>query len=245
MVSLVPSQTELLAWLGLAQQVVGITKFCVRPREWWRTKVRVGGTKQLHLDRIRDLQPDLIIGNKEENTREQVLALAESFPVWISEVSDLPTAYDMIETVGRLTHRQRATQLLNEQIQAAFAQLPLYPPLRAAYLIWRKPYMVAGGDTFIQAMLEQAGFINVFADRPRYPVTTTHELAARAPQLILLSSEPFPFNDKHRAELAKVCPSAVIMLVDGEAFSWYGSRLLTTPGYLHNLRNSILAHVSI
>jgi ABC-type Fe3+-hydroxamate transport system substrate-binding protein len=241
-VSLVPSQTELLAHLGLEKEVAGITKFCVHPESWYRNKPRIGGTKQLHLDRIRALEPDLIIGNKEENTREEVLALANDFPVWISEVKDLTDAYAMITQVGRLTYRTTAADQLNRDIREAFAALPDYPPLRAAYLIWRQPYMVAGGDTFIHAMLEQAGFTNVFAERDRYPEVTAEALAASGAEVLLLSSEPFPFREKHLQELAEVCPAAVITLADGEAFSWYGSRLLTAPAYFRKLRRSILAY---
>lgn len=241
-VSLVPSQTELLAHLGLEKEVAGITKFCVHPEAWYRSKPRIGGTKQLHLDRIRALEPDLIIGNKEENTREEVLALANDFPVWISEVKNLADAYAMITQIGRLTYRAAAADQLNQNIRKAFAALPNYPPLLVAYLIWRQPYMVAGGDTFIHAMLKQAGFTNVFAERDRYPEVTAEELATSGAEVLLLSSEPFPFREKHLQELAEVCPAPVITLADGEAFSWYGSRLLTAPAYFRKLRRSILAH---
>lgn len=238
-ISLVPSQTELLAHLGLNQAVIGITKFCVHPEQWFRTKTRIGGTKQLKLDLIRQLQPDLIIANKEENDRAQVLALAEDFPVWVSEVIDLPSALDMIKVVGKLTHRELSATQLQEQISTTFATLPRPKPRSAAYLIWRKPYMVAGGDTFINAMLTIAGFKNVFAGRDRYPTVSQEALEAAQPDCLLLSSEPFPFREKHLTELAQVCPTAVIRLVDGEAFSWYGSRLLTAPTYFRTLRQSI------
>jgi len=238
-VSLVPSQTELLAYLGLAGRVVGITKFCVHPTAWRREKTLVGGTKQLHLDRIRALQPDLLIANQEENDRAQVLALAADFPVWVSRVVDLPSALAMIESVGDLTATTARAQALVQSIRESFAELAAFPVLSAAYLIWRDPYMVSGGDTFIQAMLTAAGFANVFAEQDRYPTVSAAELAAANPAVILLSSEPYPFREKHLRELQEICPQAVIRLVNGELFSWYGSRLLQSAAYFRKLRQEI------
>lgn len=235
-VSLVPSQTELLADLGLEDRVVGVTKFCVHPASWRKEKTIIGGTKQLHLDRIRQLKPDLIIANQEENDREQVEALAQDFPVWVSKVVDLPTALEMIVGVGEATATRTLAEDLALKIKASFAGLEKFPTLSCAYLIWRKPYMVSGGDTFIQAMLEAAGFQNVFGDQDRYPEVSLEELAAADPEWILLSSEPFPFREKHLEELSGVCPNAEIRLVDGEMFSWYGSRLLRSADYFRTLR---------
>lgn len=238
-VSLVPSQTELLADLELEDSVVGITKFCVHPAGWLKQKTIVGGTKQLYLDRIRVLQPDLIIANQEENDKEQVEALAQEFPVWVSKVVDLASAFEMIEEVGRICHKGKVAGELVKKIQTTFAQLQEMPKRSAAYLIWRKPYMVSGGDTFINALLQKAGFDNVFGEQNRYPEVSIADLQAAKPEVILLSSEPFPFKEKHIAELQNHCPQAVIKLVDGELFSWYGSRLLHSAGYFFNLRQLI------
>ncbi|MGH1434859.1 MAG: helical backbone metal receptor [Lewinella sp.] len=237
-VSLVPSQTELLADLGLGDSVVGITKFCVHPSSWRQEKTIIGGTKQLHLDRIRSLKPDLIIANQEENDREQVEALAVDFPVWVSKVVDLPTALNMITGIGEATDTRTLVGDLMLKIKASFADLRSFSIRSCAYLIWRKPYMASGGDTFIQAMLEVAGFENVFGHQNRYPEVTMEELAAADPEWILLSSEPFPFKEKHLAELSVVCPNAKIRLVDGEMFSWYGSRLLRSADYFRILREA-------
>jgi ABC-type Fe3+-hydroxamate transport system substrate-binding protein len=235
-VSLVPSQTELLADLGLEEEVVGVTKFCVHPAHWLKEKTVIGGTKQLHLDRIRQLQPDLIIANQEENDREQVLTLAREFPVWGSRVVDLPSAWEMITAIGAITGRESAAQQLVGSIRDEFVQLEQFPLRSAAYLIWRKPYMASGGDTFIHAMLRRAGFTNVFGDQDRYPEVSPEALAAADPEVILLSSEPYPFGEKHLAELSAICPKAEIRLVDGEMFSWYGSRLLKAARYFRKLR---------
>lgn len=241
-VSLVPSQTELLADLNLEKEVVGITKFCVHPENWYRNKPRVGGTKKVKLEAIRALSPNLIIGNKEENTAEDIKALEKDYPVWMSDIEDLDDALEMIRTVGLLTNRQPAAEELAGQIQGAFIDLNQYTqrlaPVSVAYLIWRDPYMVVGRETFIDYMLQQAGFRNVFARERRYPEVRLGAIAEREPEVILLSSEPYPFKDKHIAEIRKASPTSEIRLVDGELFSWYGSRLLKSPDYFKTLMTS-------
>ncbi len=238
-VSLVPSQTELLHYLKLEKEVVGITKFCVHPREWFKTKTRVGGTKQYHFDRIDALKPNLIIANKEENDKEQILELAKKYPVWVSDVKNLDDACQMIQSIGAITNTSNQANELAEKIQREFSELKLkvtnHPPLRVLYLIWQKPYMTVGGDTFINDMIEHAGWTNCYADQTRYPMVTEEEIKKLRPDLILLSSEPFPFKEKHIKQINILCPSAVIRLVDGEFFSWYGSRLLHASEYLCNL----------
>ena len=247
-ISVVPSQTELLFHLGLEEEVVGITKFCVHPEEWFRNKSRVGGTKTLDLDKIRALQPDLIIANKEENQREQITALQMEFPVWVSDIHTLDEALQMIRRIGEITGSAKQGQALSLQIQEQFKGLHEALPvteLHTAYFIWRNPWMVAGGDTFIHQMLAACGLKNVLADTPRYPDVTLEELRAffkdvpPEQQLILLSSEPYPFKDQHIAEIQAVLPEARIRLVDGEMFSWYGSRLLEAPGYFRELLEGI------
>mgnify|MGYP003941179621 CR=1 FL=1 len=239
-VSLVPSQTELLYDLGLEEEVVGATKFCVHPGHWFRNKTRVGGTKDVHLDRIEALQPDLILANKEENVREQIEALAASYPVWVSDVRTVTQALEMIREVGMLTGRAEKANELTERIDAGFARLTgIARPKRVAYLIWRKPWMSIGRDTFIHDVLTRLGWEHVFADRERYPSFTAEELAARKPDLILLSSEPFPFGEKHIAELKAVAPKAEVRLADGEMFSWYGSRMLKAADYLADFCRAI------
>lgn len=236
-ISLVPSQTELLYDLGLGDHVVGITKFCIHPEAWFRSKARVGGTKQVDLDKVRALKPDLIIGNKEENSQTDIEALAKEFPVWMSDIRDLDGALDMIRRVGQLTDSTTRAEDLVNRIHGGFAQLvPLDPPCSVAYLIWREPYMAAGAGTFIHDMLLRCGLHNVFDEGDaRYPTITAPQLAAADPDLILLSSEPYPFKEQHIQELNMICPGTPVKLVDGELFSWYGSRLLHTPAYVAGL----------
>jgi ABC-type Fe3+-hydroxamate transport system substrate-binding protein len=239
-ISLVPSQTELLYDLGLTDEVIGITKFCIHPKKWFQAKTKVGGTKQLKINIIQQLQPDLIIANKEENTKEQIEELEKHFPVWISDVNNIDDAYKMIEQTGLMTGKQQPANKIIFQAKECFAKLPAQDSrLRAAYLIWQNPYMTVGGDTFIHSMLEAAGFQNMYADKNRYPEITIEELRATNCQLLLLSSEPFPFKQKHIAGLQALLPQTKIVLADGEMFSWYGSRMLQAPDYFTNLRNQL------
>ena len=242
-VSLVPSQTELLADLGLDDEVVGLTRFCVHPAGWKAAKTIVGGTKNVDVARVRGLAPDLVIANKEENVREQVEALAAVGPVYVTDVADVAGALAMIRAVGALVGRAARAGRLADEIEAAFDALPPAPPAsgpprpeRALYLIWRDPWMTVGRDTVIADVMGRGGWTNAAADRDRYPALTDDEVRALAPEVVLLSSEPYPFREKHVAEVQALVPGARVALVDGEAFSWYGSRLRHTPAVLRSLR---------
>lgn len=239
-ISLVPSQTELLAALGLEDTVVGITKFCVHPESWFRSKTRIGGTKQVHADRVHALQPDLIIANKEENVREQVEELAKDYPVWVSDVNTLEDALHMIRAIGDITDKASGAAGLAQTIESRFSQLnSLSPAVRTAYLIWKDPYMTIGHDTFIHHLLTRCGLTNVFADQTRYPAISIEALQEAECQLLLLSSEPYPFKQQHIDELRRHLPHTRILLADGEMFSWYGSRLLEAPAYFNSLLGSL------
>jgi ABC-type Fe3+-hydroxamate transport system substrate-binding protein len=330
-VSLVPSITELLSDLGLEEEVVGITKFCIHPEHWFRTKRRVGGTKTADVESILALRPDLVLANREENVREQIEALEDLVPVYISDVNDLTSALAMIREVGRLTGREERAAGLVESIRTGFEELKrpigvhakfsewlaadvaipprpgmpvgravgrpgagagaagagsagagpagagaagagaagagsagagpegwgagsqrpgsgagvdigrwaLTEPIPCAYFIWRNPWMVAGGDTFINDMLERAGFINVFRGLTRYPTIDADTLSASGCRLVLLSSEPYPFREKHVSEFRAVVPNARVWMVDGEMFSWYGSRMTYMPLYFNYLKSKL------
>lgn len=236
-VSVVPSQTEYLFDLGLDREVVGITRFCVHPREWHRKKTRVGGTKTLHLDRIHSLQPDLILANKEENTREQIELLRQSFPVWVSDIRTLPQAIAMMQHVGHMFERDGQAASICHTIESHPAyQQQVFSGLRVLYLIWREPYMSVNSDTFIHHVLQRMGWVNVCATLDgRYPALDSIQLKALHPDVVLLSSEPYPFKAQHQYEMQQLLPQARVMGVDGEAFSWYGSRLWHTANYLVQL----------
>jgi ABC-type Fe3+-hydroxamate transport system substrate-binding protein len=241
-ISLVPSQTELLYDLGLGECVVGITKFCIHPESWFKSKHRVGGTKKLDLAKIRALRPDLIIGNKEENERADIEALAEEFPAWMSDIRTLDDALDMINRIGELTGTDTLATDLSTRIKNEFGELkPLEEELSAAYLIWKEPYMAAGQGTFINDMLKRCGLKNVFDEGDaRYPQLTAQDLAEADPDVILLSSEPYPFNEEHMAEVNMICPGTPVRIVDGENFSWYGSHLVKAPDYFGTVLAGLL-----
>lgn len=233
-VSLVPSQTELLAALGLSHRVVGITKFCVHPEEWLSSKFIIGGTKNFRFDVIDDVCPDLIIGNKEENYKEGILELKAKYPVWMSDITTLEHALDMIASVGQLTACDLQAAKIVESVTESFAGLKKRSPYKVLYMIWRNPWMATGSGTFIDDMLQRIGLCNA-VDVARYPVLSSEDIFRLDPDYILLSSEPYPFSEKHFREVQAIAPRAKIMLVDGEMFSWYGSRLQFACDYFNRL----------
>jgi ABC-type Fe3+-hydroxamate transport system substrate-binding protein len=237
-VSLVPSQTELLFNLGLENEVVGITKFCIHPTEWFKTKQRVGGTKTVKSDVIDALKPDLIIANKEENEQQQIESLCEKYPVYISNIFNLNDALNMIQDIGEITNTSKKANAIADKISLDFSQLnSLQQTKTCAYLIWKNPYMACGTNTFVNDMLQRVGCINVFEGR--YPECTIEELKEKNPEVVLLSSEPYPFKDEHVVELQRHLPNSSILLVDGELFSWYGSRLLHAPEHFQELKKLV------
>lgn len=242
-ISLVPSQTELLFELGLDAEIIGLTKFCIHPERKFKEKTKIGGTKKLNLDLIRSLQPDLIIGNKEENEQEQVEILMSEFPVWMSDIYDLEDAKKTISDIGSLVDRAPEAAYLNHLITAGFNDLQTlavenHLDKRVAYLIWRDPYMLAGRNTFINHILALNGLNNVVKE-DRYPEMDLEQLALLKPELIFLSSEPYPFKERHLEEIRLAIPEAQVMLVDGEMFSWYGSRLVKAVQYFFQLQKEL------
>lgn len=240
-VSLVPSQTELLYHLGLKERVIGITKFCVHPKAWFQEKVRVGGTKNVNIEKLLALKPDLVLANKEENRKDDVELLAQQVPVWVTDIATLDDALTMIETIGAITNTSAKAAEILQQIIAGFEQLkPVTAQrLRVCYLIWKDPYITVGGDTFIHDMLLHAGYQNCSEETQRYPAIDLQQIQNAHCDCVLLSSEPFPFSEKHIAELQQQLPHQKMVLVDGELFSWYGSRLLQAPAYFKLLRRQL------
>jgi ABC-type Fe3+-hydroxamate transport system substrate-binding protein len=236
-VSIVPSQSEFLWHIGAGKQLAGITKFCIHPEEMFRSVARVGGTKKLDLEKIRVLKPDLIIGNKEENEKEQIETLRKEFNVWMSDIFDFADAFAMMLSIGEMTGKLKEAEKLVETLKQCLPEVKnIFEPRKTLYFIWKDPYMLAAGDTFIHHVLRYTGLKNGAAQLLRYPKVTEAELKAFDPELCLLSSEPFPFKQMHAEELKKLLPKAEIRIVDGEVFSWYGSRLLELPEYLKQLK---------
>jgi ABC-type Fe3+-hydroxamate transport system substrate-binding protein len=242
-ISLVPSQTELLFDLNVADNVVGITKFCVHPAGWRKEKEIVGGTKNHQLEKIHDLKPDLIIANKEENKKELIEKLQVKYPVYVSDIANLDASYQMISDIGLLTGTSEQAINIIASIKNGFQNLNSVvqsgtSSITVAYCIWRNPWMWAGNDTFINYLLGKCYFNNV-VEETRYPELNFESIQQLNPDYIFLSSEPYPFKEKHIAEIKKVLPNTRIMLVDGEYFSWYGSRLIKAPLYFISLWNQI------
>ena len=242
-ISLVPSQTELLSYLNLEKEVIGITKFCVHPEKWFKNKTRVGGTKNLNLKIIDQLSPDLIIANKEENVKEQIEELAGKYDVWVTDVNNLNDAINMIRDIGKLTNQAGAASALALQIEDKFEKLKNNfsdkRKVPTAYFIWKDPYMVAAGDTFINDMMQYCGLENIFSEKKRYPEISLEQIIEKKCELILLSSEPYPFKQKHKEEIQKQLPGIKTGLVDGEMFSWYGNRLLQSIDYFQSFLNKV------
>jgi ABC-type Fe3+-hydroxamate transport system substrate-binding protein len=231
-VSLVPSQTELLYYFGLEQEVVAITKFCIHPKIWYAEKQRIGGTKKLNIDIIIDLKPDIIIGNKEENTKEDISILEKVVPVWMSDVNTFDAALDFILDIGLLFGKIEIAKTLNAEITSGFQKLETIGQGRSVlYFIWDDPAYVVGKNTFIDAIISKLGFTNV-CETERYPALS--DLNDVNPDFIFLSSEPFPFSENHRKKFQELFPSSKVILVDGEMFSWYGSRMLLAIDYFQS-----------
>jgi len=239
-ISLVPSITEYLADLGLENEIVGITKFCIHPTTIFQSKKRVGGTKKINFDTIDALNPDLIIANKEENTKEDIEYLSEKYNVWISDINTWQQALEMMIGVGEVCEKsEKAAEIVNLLIEkkANFeSKIKEEKSAKVLYLIWRNPYMAAGQNTFINEVLKIGNYENAIGDKERYPALNVSDLRNITTDLVFLSSEPYPFKQKHIEELKQYFPQAEILLVDGEIFSWYGSRLLKTFDYLEELK---------
>lgn len=248
-ISLVPSQTELLVDLGLEDSIVGITKFCVHPVYLKSTKTIVGGTKNIKFDVIKELNPDIIICNKEENTKEIVEELNAICPVWVTDIYTVEDNNQMIRDFGAIFNKRTDASKWIDKINFAHQDFQnfiqnKYPDTsekKAAYFIWANPYMVAGNATFINEMLKLNHFQNIYeSNEGRYPEVELKKIRLEGdPDYVFLSSEPFPFKDEHAFEIGRFTHHAIAVFVDGEMFSWYGSRLVKAFQYFKDLHNRI------
>ncbi|CAM1346333.1 ABC transporter substrate-binding protein [Tenacibaculum crassostreae] len=242
-ISLVPSQTELLVDLGLEDSIVGVTKFCIHPKNLLKTKTIVGGTKNIKIDKIKGLQPDIILCNKEENTKEIVEACEKIATTHVSDIFTLDDAKELILQYGDLFSCKMEASKIVQELDFKINDFKLFIKNKkertVAYFIWKNPWMVAANNTFINHLLELNKFKNIYANQERYPEISFETLIKDNPELILLSSEPYPFKEKHCLEIKKSAHNSTPILVDGEFFSWYGSRLLKAFDYFKQLHNSI------
>ena len=230
--------------LGLEDSIIGITKFCIHPYHLKATKKVIGGTKKVHFEKIRLLQPHIIIANKEENTQEIVSELSKICPVWITDISTIEDNYQMISDFGKLFNKRTEAQKWIDKIKFGLNDFQNFikdkPSKKAAYFIWANPYMVAANGTFINEMLQLNKFENIYQNIERYPEIQLENLVSDGnPDLILLSSEPFPFRENHVKDIKQFTSNDKIILVDGEMFSWYGSRLTKAFAYFKKLHISI------
>lgn len=238
-ISLVPSLTELAIDLGLEEKIVGRTRFCVHPEDKVENIPIVGGTKNPRLEKIRELEPDYIIANKEENRRQHIHDLKDDYEVNVTDISTIEDAIITIHEFGQLFDKAEPANSLITEIQQRLEERPEESELRTAYMIWKDPWMTVGSDTYIHDVMEHWKLSNVFEDRSRYPKISLEELKAKNPDLVLLSSEPFPFKEKHMEQVEEACPAARVLLVEGEWFSWYGSHMKHSFGRLNAWRKAI------
>jgi endonuclease-3 len=233
-VSLVPSVTELLVQWGLAARLVGRTRYCIEPR-WIRNTVpAVGGTKNPDLDRIRDLAPDLVILERDENPREVAEALTGLGIPWLAlEIRTVKDCVLALRQLGKALGAEAAAEARAAALEAALKGRRRKGP-RAIALVWKDPWMSAGPDTYPGDLLRQGGLTPIGPDR--YPVLTDPDLEALAPEVILLPTEPYRFNRRHQAELQKRFPEADVRLVDGQALTWYLSRTEAGLDLVRSLR---------
>lgn len=243
-VSIVPSQTELLYDLGLEDSIVGITKFCVHPIHFKTTKKIVGGTKNIRFEKVKELQPDVIIANKEENTKEIVEELSKICPVIVTDLKTIEDNLEMIVAFGKLFNKRIEAQKWTDKIDFAYQDFKQFikdePVKKIAYFIWKNPYMVAGKDTFINTLLELNHFENIYKEKGRYPEIDLKKIRLEGdPDLIFLSSEPYPFKDEDAFEVGRFTHHAKTVFIDGEMFSWYGSRILKAFEYFKQLHNKL------
>lgn len=238
-ISLVPSLTELLVDLGLKDRLVGRTRFCIHPGNHIKDIPIIGGTKNPRLDKIREASPDFILANKEENRKKHIEELALGHRVHVTDIASIEDALITIHQLGNELGVSDKSKQLIRQISNLLEVRPDEPPLRTAYLIWRNPWMTIGSDTYIHDVMNHWRLINVFKDNTRYPKIKLEDLKTRQPQLVLLSSEPYPFKEKHIPEVEEALPGTRILVVDGEWFSWYGSRMLNSFEKLNVWRKAI------
>ncbi len=238
-ISLVPSLTELIIELGLKSSLVGRTRFCVEPEGEIEDVPIIGGTKNPRLDKIEEIQPDLVIANKEENRKEDITYLSRQTEVEVTDIASVEDALITIHELGsRLGAPEKAKQL-TQNISSLLEKRPDERPLQTLYLIWQDPWMSVGKDTYIHDVLQRWNLTNATGYARRYPTLTNEQMQKLQPELILLSSEPFPFKEKHVEKLEPMFPDARILTVDGKWFSWYGSRMVKSFDQLNTWRKAI------
>ncbi len=240
-VSLVPSLTELLIDLGISDKLVGRTRFCIHPANEVAQSPIIGGTKNPNIEKIISLEPDYILANKEENRQEDIEELQKHCNVHLTDINTISDALSAITEIGKKLGVEEAAHQIIRDINLVLSQKPSFESLKTAYFIWREPWMVAGSQTYIHDVMREWNLENLFDEQSRYPEVDLDASKKSEPDIILLSSEPYPFKEKHISEINRYFPSAKIELINGEWFSWYGSGMVQSFKALTLWRRSLSA----
>ncbi|MDZ7695281.1 MAG: helical backbone metal receptor [Balneolaceae bacterium] len=238
-ISLVPSLTELLFYFGLKDRLAGRTRFCIHPEPDVEDIPIIGGTKNPRFNTICEVNPDFILANKEENRKEDIEKLEHHFHVHLTQIATIEDALIAIHRLGKIFDRDEKAKDLTSGVTRLLKQRPEEPSIRTAYLIWRDPWMTVGSDTYIHDVMSHWNLENVFEEKQRYPKIKLDSIKQRKPQLVLLSSEPFPFKEKHVDEVKEHLPDTRVLTVEGEWFSWYGARMMHAFDKLNTWRKAI------
>ncbi|HRP02141.1 MAG TPA: helical backbone metal receptor [Candidatus Kapabacteria bacterium] len=240
-ISLVPSITELLYELNIGDNIVAKTKFCIHPKIENENITLLKGTKNFEVDKIIQLRPDIVIANKEENSKDLIEELLNYCPVYITDVNNITSALKMIIDIGAICNKNNEANILATNIRTEINNLPKMLSGRAAYLIWKQPLMSITGNTFINSMLELIGIDNIFKNREgNYPEVTQQEIIDNRPDYIFLSTEPYRFTNVHIPKFQSMFPNSKVLIIDGEMCSWYGSRMLKAIRYLNDFQSLLL-----
>lgn len=260
-ISLVPSFTELLFDFGLIEEIIGVTQYCIEPKEKVASITKIGGTKKLQIDLIKRLSPDLIVASKEENDKDQILQLESLFPIWIADIINFDSSIAAIKSLSEITNKVQKGEKIVEGsfnvksiIGKEFCNSMLFNK-KVLYFIWRKPYMVVGRDTYINSILEILGFRNCvlelnLSNGPsnkslRYQTISEGELKTMTPDFVFLSTEPYPFHEKHFPEFMDMFPNSQIIKVRGDIFSWYGSRFYKSLDYFLEFKQNLIQKLNM
>ena len=230
-VSLCPSITESLTALGLAESLAGVTRYCIHPREALAGVRRVGGTKNPDLAAIRDLKPDLVFCNSEENRKEDVEELKRELAVDVSHPRTVAEIPALLRHFGRLTGTRERAEEISLKVKEALDRVEQEAEFRFVYLIWKDPWMTVGPRTYVADLLHHVGGLNAFeekyADAPDYPVTEEDAIVAARPDVLILPDEPYRFRERDAAFWRQRLPASTrAVLVSGDDFCWHGVRTL-------------------
>lgn len=244
-VSLCPSITETLCDMGLHKFLVGRTDFCTpvlqpldsNTQKYSEEIPTVGGTKNVNVDFVKTLTPDIIFASKEENDKHTIEILSKEHKCFVFEINSIDDSIKMIKTIGEIFINKCDVNELIHTIEQSFLQLPkLNRVHNALYLVWKDPYIAAGKNTYIDSLLSFVGFSNSIQNEKYITLNNLNNLEC---DIIFLPSEPYKFTEEDKLVIQKMRSDAKILLVDGEMFCWYGSHMVKSALYLKNLVNKI------